>query len=481
MRSTIGTTRLTFFSTRALSHGLRLILATLTLGGWLVFGQTPSELTIEQAIRRASENLPAVKLAYAQKLASEAEVENARVALVPRAELLFQENRASRNNVFGLLLPQAVIPSISGPVLGTAGFDSAWGSAGGLLFSWEPFDFGRRQSSINSAVAVSAQAKANADLSLFEAQGAAADAYLSALLAAGVLESVQADEIRLEKIAIVVKALVDQELKPGVDLSRIQAEIAFAKSRSIQARQTLELALETLAQAIGEPGAKLHPEIKPFLFPPGDLTPARSDFSQHPLAKAQRAAIDAVIAREKILDHSYRPRFNIQSSVFGRGTGALTDGRIDNSKGFYPDTANWAAGITINFPLTEIFSIRAKRKSELASQKVEEARYEQVIQTLGTQESRSRIISDSARSLASNAPEPLKAAKETLERAQARYQFGLTNITEVTDSERLLAQAEIELNLANLAVWRSQLTTARTRGDLQPFLQLVAQRRINTK
>ena len=58
--------------------------------------------------------------------------------------MLAQANHATRNNVFGLLLPQGVIPSMSGPVLGTNNLGTAWGSAVGTLVTWEPFDFGLR-------------------------------------------------------------------------------------------------------------------------------------------------------------------------------------------------------------------------------------------------------------------------------------------------------------------------------------------------
>ena len=39
---------------------------------------------------------------------------------------------------------QTVIPNMSGPVLGTNDGRNVWGSAVGVLVSWEPFDFGRR-------------------------------------------------------------------------------------------------------------------------------------------------------------------------------------------------------------------------------------------------------------------------------------------------------------------------------------------------
>src|SRR5581483_8314419 len=77
---------------------------------FLSFAQEPAPqpLRIDQAVGQALDNYPAVRAAQAQARAAEAGVEVARTAYLPRADLLWQENRASRNNVFGLLLPQSV-------------------------------------------------------------------------------------------------------------------------------------------------------------------------------------------------------------------------------------------------------------------------------------------------------------------------------------------------------------------------------------
>src|SRR5204863_3702272 len=96
----------------------------------------------------------------AQAAAAAAGIGVAQTAYLPRTDLLWQENRATRNNVFGLLLPQSVIPPISGPVLETSSLDSAWGSAGGMLLSWEPFDFGLRKANVDVARALTSQANA---------------------------------------------------------------------------------------------------------------------------------------------------------------------------------------------------------------------------------------------------------------------------------------------------------------------------------
>jgi outer membrane protein TolC len=70
-------------------------------------------------------------------------------------------------------------------------------------------------------------------------------------------------------------------------------------------------------------------------------------------------------------------------------------------------------------------------------------------------------------------PQQVALLKQTLEQVTARYRAGLANLTEVTDTQRLLTQTEIDDALAILNVWRSELALAATQGDLAPFLSKV--------
>ena len=98
--------------------------------------------------------------------------------------MLWQENRATTNNVFGLLLPQSVISSMSGPALGTRSLgDSVWGSAGGVLLSWEAVDFGQRKAGVDAALAQSSLAKNQTALTELDVASAAADAFITVLAA----------------------------------------------------------------------------------------------------------------------------------------------------------------------------------------------------------------------------------------------------------------------------------------------------------
>src|SRR5512142_914229 len=92
----------------------------------------PPGLTITQAVETALKNYPSIRVSQEQINAAAAGIQLARTAYLPRIDALAQVNRATRNNVFGLLLPQGVIPAISGPVLGTNTFGTAWGSAVGV-------------------------------------------------------------------------------------------------------------------------------------------------------------------------------------------------------------------------------------------------------------------------------------------------------------------------------------------------------------
>src|SRR5262249_37543779 len=94
----------------------------------------PPTLTLDQAIQYATDHYPAVRAALEQVNTTSAGVDVARTAYLPRLDSLWQSNRGTANNVFGQVLPQSVIPALTGPVLSSASSDSVWGSAVGALF-----------------------------------------------------------------------------------------------------------------------------------------------------------------------------------------------------------------------------------------------------------------------------------------------------------------------------------------------------------
>lgn len=430
-----------------------------------------SPLTLDEVVQLALKNHPAIRESRARAEAANEGVDVAQTAYLPRFDLLWQQNRATRNNVFGLLLPQAIVPPISGPVLGTQVSDSVWSSAAGVLLSWEAVDFGQRKAAVDVARAQGSLAEARAALTELDTAAAAADAFVTVLAADEAARAARANVDRLQVFADAVRVLVTNELRPGADASRADAELAVARNQLSQAIQAAEIARASLAEAVGAAGTAIEPTLGRVAEMPAISLDAAPDLSAHPAARAGLAAVETVRARERVLARSVFPRVTFQSALARRGSGTPFEGQVAAGDGLWPNVQNWAAGISVTFPLMEGFTVAPRKRVEIQNEVAERARYDHTIQSLTTQDAGARALMKAALEIAKNTPLQLQAATEAESRARARYENGLASITEVADAQRLLAQAEADNALARLGVWRALLAASQIRGDLAPFLE----------
>lgn len=461
------------------NHLIQLCLCLLALPLAVAAQDNAPPLRLENAVELALQHYPAIRAAQAQAAAVSGNTELARNAYLPRVEMDWQQTRGTRNNVFGQFFPQPSIPPISGPLLANSSFtESAWGSGGGVLLSWEVFDFGLRKANVEAAKSATREAEARIAVTQLDVASAAAEAFLRVVAAEQAVRAAQANVERMETFSKAVHVLVDNQLRPGADASRTDAELAAARSVWIQAKQNAALTRVALAEAIGQAGQAVTIDDAPLLEPPpAPPTPTATDFSLHPLMLAQKAALNTIQSRQQVLDRSFFPRFQWQTSVFGRGSGARVDGRLLNSRGLFPDTPNWATGLTISFAPTDIFNLRTRRRQEVDYLNAEQARSDLALQKLKAEQAGAQALIASARELADNTPRQLQAAQETELRVRRRYEAELSTVTEVAEAQRLLAQAEVENALARLSLWRAQLAEAKAKGDLAPLLDLLRKAR----
>jgi outer membrane protein TolC len=446
------------------STGLSLLVAA----GASLFGQS---LTISQAVEGALRNYPAIRVSQEQISAAAAGIQLARTSYLPRVDLLAQANRATRNNVFGLLLPQNVIPSMSGPVIGSNNFGTAWGSAAGVLVSWEPFDFGLRRANVGVAAAARTEAEATLQRTRYDVAVATADAYLTLAAAEETVRAAQAGVDRAETILRTIQALVNSGLRPGADASRAQAELAAARTQWIQAKQATEVARATISQFVGvEPNQITLAAPKLLELPPAqDSAPV--DSKANPIAIEQDAAVERAKAQLRALERTYFPRFSLQGSAYARGTGAETNGALlGGLNGLAPTVQDYALGFTVTFPAMDLPAIQARRAAQSATVRAETARSQQIATELRARWNAATARLRGAREVVTNTPVQVNAARAALQQSTARYQSGLANIDEVAEAQRLLTQSEIDDALARLSVWRGLLEIATVAGDIQPFL-----------
>lgn len=437
----------------------------------------PQVFTLDEAIQYAVDHYPTVRAALEEVNASTAGVDIAHAAYLPRLDSTWQSNRATANNIFGQVLPQGIIPALSGPVLPSASSRSVWGSATGELLSWEPFDFGLRHAGVVGAEAGLTQARAGETLTRLDVQNAAALAFLGVLGAQRAAAGAQADLDRRAVLLRSARTLVDNQLRPGADASRAEAERAAAQTRLSQAQQTLTIARATLSRLLGVTtvavtiaGDQLLTQV-----PSADIPPAAP--STHPLAQVRQATVDQARSLEDILARTDFPRVLIQSSVFARGSGANPNGGLDGGiDGLGLDRTNWAAGIQILFPnVFDFATLRARKAAAAASERASAALYDEALLTITNEQQTAAALLQTTRAIAANTPVELAAAQQSETQARARYDAGLASVIEVADAQSLLAEAEVQDQLARIDVWRALLAAAVARGDLTPFVNLVRQ------
>jgi outer membrane protein TolC len=448
----------------------------LAAGALLAQQPPPAALTVMQAVQNALHNYPSVQVSQEQINAAAAGIRLARTAYLPRVDALAQVNRATRNNVFGLLLPQSTIPSMSGPVIGSNNLGTAWGSAIGTLVTWEPFDFGLRRATVAAAAAAQTQSEATLKRTQFEVAVAAADAYLTLVAAQETVRAAQAGVDRAEVVVRTTNGLVGAELRPGADASRAQAEAAAARTQLIQAQQAVDVARAMVSRFVGIEPPQLAISSPRLLQPPPEESVPALDTAANPFAAEQSAVIEQTKAQLKALERSYFPRFYLQGSAYARGTSAETDGKLlGGVNGLAPSVQDYALGFTVTFPALDLPSIQAREAAQSAAVRGQTARYRQIAADLRAQWNAAVATLQGARGIAANTPTQVSAARAAVQQATARYQSGLGNIDEVAEAQRLLTQAEIDDALARLGIWRGLLGVAAAAGDIQPFLAEASQ------
>lgn len=434
---------------------------------------SPQVFTLEDAVNYALAHYPGVQASREQVMAARGGVALSLTNYLPQLDSLWQGNRATSNNEPGIAMPQAVVPSIRGPVF-LPSSNTAWGSIGGLLFSWQPYAFGYRRAKVNLARAAVDLASANLTVTRLTVATNAVNAFFNLLAAEQDVRVAQANVKQWQVVDRSVHNLVDNQLRPGADASRADAELARANITLVQAQQQEDINRAALADALGIRGTGVEAAAGPLLGSPPSSTPTAPSLSTHPTAVAQNDQVRQAHAQLRILQRSYYPGIYLQSFASGLGSGFSPDGNPSggvNGLGFR--TGNYGAALTVNFPLFSIFAIHAQEKTAAANERTQANLYNQTLLGIDDQVEQAEAMLRGARRVADNTVVELRATRTGEIQSRTRYQRGLATIVELAEAENLFQQAEIDDALARLAVWRNLGDLAAAEGNLEPFFGLV--------
>jgi outer membrane protein len=423
--------------------------------------------TLDEVVAQALAHHPRLAGAVARQDAAAARVEEARSGFLPQAGLSAQLNRSTGNTAPGTFFPASGFPAIAGPALGRTLDGGTWQTGVSVWAGWDVLSFSRQAASVDVSLAGGAQAEAATAARRLEVAYGAADAFLRLLEADQAVKAAQASVDRAQVFAAMVKPLVDQSLRPGVDIARADAELSVAETQFARAEQTREVARAQLAEAMGSTDARVTAVPGTLLGPvrPSEPPPARSP-DRHPFVQESAAAAAVAEQVKRRVEVQYLPRLDLVAAAWLRGSGLYGS----PAAGLAPDIPNWAAGAVVTWSVLDIPAIRSRARAAAGDQASASALRDETYLAVVSELRSASALLDGATRIAGNTPHALASASAAEQQAVARYQAALAPAVDVADAERLLAQAELDDALARIEVRRAELLLARAAGDLGPFL-----------
>ena len=419
------------------------------------YGAEPTRsFTLEEAVAFALEHSPGLRAQESDVDRARAEVDQARAGYLPSLDLNLQANRATGNVVAGAVFPMPNVPVVSGPVLPSRFDSGVFGTGASLSASWNVLGLLQHMASVDGALQSQRHASEATAAKRLNQAFRVADLFLGLALKQEAVKAARSLEDRARVFAEAVRALVAHELRPGVDLSRAEAEMALAAAQVIRAEQARVIARVELAEAMGLSGHPVSIDSKGL--DPGTAK-ASDPVRRHPVLREADADVALYESRKHAAQLQLLPRLEVVTTLWVRKAGD-------------PVAPNWAAGLVLSWPILELFSYQAHARAESVRVRTAEARREELEQGVQADIDRARAILEGAREVADVTPAALKAAQSAEQQVRSRYQSGLATANDVADAQHLLADAELQESQSRLGVRAAMLLLARALGDLQPFL-----------
>jgi outer membrane protein TolC len=427
----------------------------------------PRALTLDQAVAAALAKHPRVRSGEAEERVTEARADEVRTRRLPGLGVSAQINRSTGNTPPGAWFATTGFPPIAGAPRGKSLDGGTWQTGASLWASWDVLSFQRQAAAIDAALAARSEAAATTSADRLAVAYQAADAFVELVEAQETVRAAGASVERAQVLVTMTQPLVDQSLRPGVDVARAQAELAAARTVLARADQAREVRRVRLAEAMGDASLRADADPGTLAAPLSETAPPPTAPSPaHPELVRSNAEVARTKQQESVVDAEYLPRVDLVAALWARGSGLLQS----PADGLVPDIPNWAAGAVVTWSVLDMPAIGARSRAASATTAAAAARRDETYLAVAAQVSSATAALQGARSVARQTPAALASARAAEQQIVARYRAGLAPVVDVADAERVLTQAEIDDAVARLEVRRAQLALARAVGDLGPFL-----------
>ena len=482
-------------------------------------------LTLDEAVRRAVEHNPDLTVVRLGTEVEAARVGESRTAYTPQFSSLFGRSSAVAAPTSFLVGDSGVdtrdwfqstgvrqrIPWGNGTW--SVSWDASRTTSNSLLNSFDPsvqsgFQVAFSQPLLKDRTIDSARqqfliAKRNEDSSELRFREAAVQTVAAVKQAYWTLKAQRANVVvqqrsleLAEELARQNEARVRLGQSPPLDLVQVQAEVADRREGLIRARAAADDAEDQLRRLIIDPSDRSfwNVRVDPVDEPPVRTAPPDVDAV---VAKALDARYDLGRARNDVrnattnvefLANQKLPDVRLETSYRGSGLGGtqlvrtggfpgIVTGRVDSGFGdvlgqaFGSDYPTWSLGVTVSYPLgssyEQVSAVRASVERRQADARVASLQLD-VARTL--RQAARQLGSTAEREDAARAGAAL--AEQRFESEQRRYEVGLSTSFLVTQAQRDLLQAQVNLLQATLDYQSSlvsfealQLAPALSGGD----------------
>ncbi len=435
--------------------------------------EEPAALSLDEALAFARGHQPQIRSALSEIAARRGDARVPRAGWLPQVGATAQIFYGTANNTTAsyLNVPEVDIPRIGGS---RAGSGTDWtpqaSTLAAISVGQELFDFGRLAAQAAAADALTDVARANADGVALDVQLGVEESFHAVLAGKEVLHATEDAARRAATHRDFAQAGVKSGLRPPIDLTRAQAEVAQLEVRRVRAEAALRSARAALAAAIGSTA----PEIDARGDSDGDTgSPAFDEALRRAAEKSPQVA--AAVAKLKAQHESARaigrellPNLFASATLSGRAGGTLPSSQnaadVPTGRGWLPDVANWDVGVVLHWNIFDA-TVLARRDAAQAREAVarDDLAAAKMLVGLGTE--RAWLDLDAATRALPGLSEAVSAAQANQAQADARFKAGLGTVVELADAEALLTNSQLELAIGRFQVARSRAALARAMGE----------------
>jgi multidrug efflux system outer membrane protein len=421
----------------------------------------PLRLTLAEALRRAAEDPPAVRVALARAAAAQAQIDVARSAYYPSLSVSGSASinyRNFANRTTGLVIGGRQVDQE------TSGDSTTFGANAALNGQVNIWDFGRTSNAVDASEHGSRAARSDTDSARIQAMGAVASTYLTVLSDQEAIAAAQATLTQREAHLRIADGLVTAGARPPIERVRAQVNLDVARldltrteGRALNDRAALAAALgvdplQELTLAPADEGA-LTVDDDPARASAAAVQ-ARPELAslRHRLAQAEAQAAGA--------------RANLAPALSAQASAAIAYNTIlGTGVGQSGNSESVQGGVSLSWPAfdpTVRANIRAS-EANIATARANLAQQSLQVRSAATQAAMSARI---ARLALEQAERLAVSAAANLEQATGRYQSGAAPLLEIIDAQAADASARAQVITARLAWQTARVNLLVATGEL---------------